>query len=227
MNFNLLSLIQKWFNLKYKKPHQSNLIDYFSLVDKGITATWDLKTGQDIQRKMKAAREGLLSEIEAMEFLNLLDDVSQRKFNDQTINSIKYDGFIPLNSSYKYDKITSYGLSLMCALIVQKNVAPITNMAAGEGSGDTEDYQDLLINERCRNLFAESGYINSLNKTMRFNMTFDILEPTFNVREIGLFNVDDDNLGPMISRTIFVPAVEHIYQENYFTASYLITTLSS
>lgn len=211
-----------------RKSIQQEKIDFFSLVDQGFIASWDKNTGQAIKRRMDAARAGILSEHEAFTYLKKIDEVTIRKFEDQTIDHYKYDGLIPLDGAYKYDKMTTYGLSLFCSLITQKNVIPVTNMAAGDGSEtETDDYMDILAAEQVRYKFSSDGYINSINKLIRYQMTFDILEESFTVKEIGLFNVDTANTGPMIARTTFDPGVEHVYGENYFTSSYIITTLSA
>lgn len=213
---------------KKKKNLEKKPIDFFSLVDQGFVASWDKRTGAVIKRRMAAARQGLLTDVQTFNYLRKLDEVTVRKFEDQTIDYYKYDGLIPLEGAYKYDKLTTYGLSLFCSLIVQKNVIPVTNMAAGDGEiEETDDYMDILADEQVRYKFSDNGYINSLNKLIRFQMTFDILEDSFTVKEIGLFNNDNTNTGPMISRTTFDPGVEHVYGENYFTSSYIITTLSA
>lgn len=212
-----------------KQQQQPNKpIDFVSLVDQGFVATWDKNTGAAIKKRINAARAGVLSEHQAFKYLKVLDEVTIRKYEDKTIDYHKYDGLIPLEGSYKYDKMTTYGLSLFCSLIVQKNVTPVTNMAAGDGAiTETDDYMDILAAEQIRYKFSDNGYINSLNKLIRFQMTFDILEDSFDVKEIGLFNVDTANTGPMIARTTFDPGVSHVYGENYFTSSYIITTLSA
>lgn len=217
-----------WSRGKGKKNQQKEPIDFFSLVDQGFIATWDKNTGQAIKKRIDAARSGVLTEHQAFKYLKTLDEVTIRKFEDQTIDYHKYDGLVPLEGAYKFDKMTTYGLSLFCSLIVQKNVTPVTNMAAGDGTiTDTDDYMDILAAEQVRYKFSDNGYINSLNKLIRYQMTFDILEDSFDVLEIGLFNVDTANTGPMIARTTFDPGVEHVYGENYFTSSYIITTLSA
>lgn len=226
---NLLDRLRLWFSNKQPKVQgNNNPVDFYSLVDMGFSATWDKQTGQAIKKRMQAMREGKLSESQAFTFLCLLDDVTRRKYEDKTIDYHKYQGLIPLQGSYKYDKLTSYGLSVFCGLAVQKASAiPPTHMAAGDGTGDTEDYSDILVHERSRYSFSEGGYFNSLNKTIRYNMTFDILEPTYDVTEIGLFNNGSNNVGPMISRTTFDNPIEHVYAENYFTVSYLIIAISA
>ena len=231
MNYDpFWSRLLKWSRSKGRKSLQepNKPIDFFSLVDQGFVATWDKNTGQAIKKRIDAARAGVLSDHQAFRYLKTLDEVTLRKYEDQTIDYHKYDGLIPLEGSYKYDKMTTYGLSLFCSLIVQKNVIPVTNMAAGDGDLETtDDYMDILAAEQIRYKFSDNGYINSLNKLIRYQMTFDILEDSFTVKEIGLFNVDTANTGPMIARTTFDPGVEHVYGENYFTCSYIITTLSA
>lgn len=220
----------KWYRSKDKKSLQepNKPFDYFSLIDQGFVATWDKNTGAAIKRRIDAARAGVLSEHQAFNYLKTLDEVTLRKYEDQTIDYHKYNGLIPLEGSYKYDKLTTYGLSLFCSLLVQKNVIPVTNMAVGDGDlATTDDYMDILAAEQIRYKFSDNGYINSLNKLIRYQMTFDILEDSLTVKEMGLFNVDTANTGPMIARTTFDPGVEHVYGENYFTASYIITTLSA
>lgn len=232
MNDGFWYKLLNWSRTKGRKSLQEEPnkppIDFFSLIDQGFVATWDKNTGQAIKRRINAAKNGMLSDHQVFQYLKKIDEVTIRKYEDKTIDYHKYDGLIPLEGSYKYDKMTTYGLSLFCSLIVQKNVIPVTNMAAGDGTvTDTDDYMDILAAEQVRYKFSDNGYINSLNKLIRFQMTFDILEDSFDVTEIGLFNVDTSNTGPMISRTTFDDPVEHIYGENYFTASYIITTLSA
>ncbi|MDN5844791.1 MAG: hypothetical protein L0H53_00780 [Candidatus Nitrosocosmicus sp.] len=226
---NLVDKIRTYFITRNNNnSNNDNPFDFFSLIDQGLVASWDAKTGINIKRMMDASRMGLLPDQEVFGFLTMLDDVTARKYNDQTIDSHKYDGYIPLQGAYKYDKVTTYGLSLFCALIIQKSSAiPATHMAAGDGVGATQDYDDILVSEQIRYKFADNGYINNLNKVIRFHMIFDILEPTFTVKEIGMFNVATANTGPMISRTTFDPGIVHEYGENFFTSSYLIITLSS
>ncbi|MDR4490788.1 MAG: hypothetical protein R2685_07790 [Candidatus Nitrosocosmicus sp.] len=230
-NDNFWSRLLNWSRNGGRKSLQernNKPIDFWSLYDEGYTATWDRKTGEAIKKRINAVKAGLITDSEAFVYLRNLDEVTQRKYYDKTIDYHKYNGLIPLEGSYKKDKITTYGLSLFCGLIVQKNVIPPTNMAAGDGEvADTDDYMDILASEQVRYKFSDNGYMNSLNKLIRFQMTFDILEDSFTVKEIGLFNVDTANTGPMISRTTFDPGVDHVYGENYFTASYLIATLSA
>jgi hypothetical protein len=58
-------------------------------------------------------------------------------------------------------------------------------------------------------------------------MKYDILLASASYSEIGLFNNPNLGVGPLISRSAFDPAVEHVSGYNYITGSYLITTLSA
>lgn len=201
-------------------------LDYYKLIDETFTATWSKKDGEMIKRIYKAAREGMMDDQSAASHLSTIEFAIRRKWNDHHTNNIQLP-YEPLEVSYKYDGVTDYGLSLFCGLIIGKSLPHISHMAAGDGVGDTVDYQDTLISERARYAFNENGYMGSINKDMRFAMTFDILLPTFTVREIGLFNVETDNTGPLIARTNFDPGVVHTQGSNYVTVNYLLSLLSS
>jgi hypothetical protein len=198
--------------------------DFYKLVDEGYIATWDKTTGRHIRYKTLAARLGYVNEVEMFNFLTLLDSNVKRKWNDQKTG---YELFEPMAASYKYDKITDYGLSLFCAAIVGKPIQHVSHMGIGDGAGPTYDYQDVMYSERVRYAFGDEGYINALGRTLRFHMTFDIMLANATFTEIGLFNNPNLGVGPMISRSEFDPGVEHVSGYNYITGSYLITTLSA
>jgi hypothetical protein len=167
---------------------------------------------------------GYLDEPTASHYLDNINDTVKRVYYDKTL---KPEQIEPLEASYKYDKITDYGLSLICALIVGKSVPLISHMGIGDGTGDSFDYQDTLYAEKVRYAFADQGYINSLGRTLRFHMTFDIMLASADYSEIGLFNNPTLGTGPLVARSVFNPSVSHTSGFNYITGSYLISTLSA
>lgn len=198
--------------------------DHLTLIDEGFLASWDEKTGERIWKHIQAAKLGYISTEQIFNLLDYLDMETKRKWNDQHGG---YYAAEPLDASYKYDKITDYGLSLFCALIVGKTAPLISHMGIGDGAGDTYDYQDTLYSEKVRLAFADQGYINSLGRTLRFHMTYDIMMASATFTEIGLFNNPNLGVGPLVARSVFDPGVAHTSGFNYITGSYLISTLSA
>lgn len=198
--------------------------DAVKLVDEGFLASWDKVTAKIITDKTTAFRLGYLTEDQAITFFTSLDNEVKRKWNDQRFGYVIGE---PIEASYKYDKITDYGLSLFCALIVGKTAPLISHMGIGDGAGDTYDYQDTLSAEKVRLAFSDQGYINSLGRTLRFHMTYDIMMASATFTEIGLFNNEHMGVGPLVARSVFDPGVEHTSGFNYITGSYLISTLSA
>lgn len=210
--------------------------DHWKLIDEGFLASWDMHTGEHILKMTQAAKLGYIDEITASKFFDNINDSIRRSYNDQTLHPCSPIGgalssdkyyFEPIESSYKYDKITDYGLSLFCALIVGKTAPLISHMGIGDGSGDTYDYQDTLYAEKVRLAFSDQGYINSLGRTLRFHMTYDIMMASATFTEIGLFNNPNIGVGPLVARSVFDPGVVHTSGFNYITGSYLISTLSA
>ena len=185
-------------------------------------AAWSKEDGQKIIQITKACREGAIDEVRAHKFFSLMEDSIKRKWNDQTTVS-EYE---PLAASYKYDKLTEYGLSLFCALAVGKSVKIVSHMGIGDGSGPTFDYQDTLYAEKLRYAIGEQGYYNSLGRTIRFHVTYDIMSPSYTFTEAGLFNNPVLGAGPLVARAGFDPAIEHTSGYNYVTSNYIISTLS-
>jgi hypothetical protein len=198
--------------------------DHWSMIDEGFIATWNRSDGEYIKNRVKALKLGYYSDSESQQFLTHLDEITKRKWNDQKAG---YELLEPIEASYKYDKITDYGLSLFCALIVGKPAKLISHMGIGDGVGETYDYQDVMYSERVRYAFGDEGYINNLGRTLRFHMTFDIMLASATFTEMGLFNNPLLGVGPMVSRSVFDPGVDHTSGYNYITGSYLITTLSA
>jgi len=199
-------------------------VDYWKLVDEGFLASWNKHDGEIITNRIRAAKLGYIDESKIFDFMTYLDADSKRKWNDQRSGYVIGE---PIEASYKYDKITDYGLSLFCALIVGKTAPLISHMGIGDGAGDTYDYQDTLYAEKVRQAFSDQGYINSLGRTLRFHMTYDIMMASATFTEIGLFNNEHIGVGPLIARSVFDPGVEHTSGFNYITGSYLISTLSA
>ena len=199
--------------------------DHWKIIDEGFLASWDEQAGERIKNITHAARLGYIDEDVAAEFFdNIVNDSIRRTWNDQTL---KPEQFAPIEASYKYDKITDYGLTLFCSLIVGKSAPLISHMGIGDGTGDTYDYQDTLYQEKIRLAFSDEGYINSLGRTLRFHMTYDIMNASATFTEIGLFNNPSLGVGPMIARSVFNPGIEHVSGSDYVTGSYLISTLSA
>jgi len=198
--------------------------DYYKLIDEGFLASWDDQAGERIKNLTTAARLGYLDEIQAKHFFDNIDDAIRRTWNDQTLRPEQIE---PIEASYKFDKITDYGLTLFCNLIVGKTGNYVSHMGIGDGLGTTYEYQNVLFAEKERYAFGDAGYINSLGRSLRYHMTFDIMEASANFSEIGLFNTGVLNTGPLIARSVFDPAVVHTSGFNYITGSYLITTLSA
>jgi len=198
--------------------------DHWKLIDEAFIATWNEEQGQIIKDFTRACHLGYVSDEQGALFFDNVNDSIRRTWNDQTL---KPGHFEPMDASYKYDKITDYGLSLFCALIVGKTAPLISHMGIGDGAGDTYDYQDTLYSEKVRLAFADQGYINSLGRTLRFHMTYDIMMASATFTEIGLFNNANLGVGPLVARSVFDPGVVHTSGFNYITGSYLISTLSA
>lgn len=199
------------------------MFDSYKLVDESFMASWDYDDGQRILKINQAAREGQIPAQEAFRFYSDMETAIKRKWNDQAI----HDFMIPIEASYKFDKLTDYGLSLICALAVGKNASLVSHMGVGDGTGTTFDYQDTLYAEKLRYSIGEKGYYDSLGKTIRFHVTYDVMEPSYTFSEVGLFNNSTLGAGPLIARAVFDPAVSHTSGQNYITANYLISTLSA
>jgi len=180
--------------------------------------------GRENTRCDSSLKLGYIDEHSAAKFFDNINDTVRRTWNDQTL---KPEQIAPIDCAYKYDKITDYGLSLFCGLIVGKSMPLISHMGIGDGVGITYDYQDTLFGEKVRYAFGDEGYINSLGRTLRFHMTYDIMLASATFTEIGLFNNPNLGVGPLIARSVFDPGVEHISGFNYITGSYLISTLSA
>lgn len=198
--------------------------DSVKLVDEGFLASWDPFAGKQIRKTITAARLGYIDEQTAAKYLDSLNDTVKRSWNDQTLLPEQLE---PLQASYKYDKITDYGLSLFCGLIAGKSLPLISHIGIGDGVGETYDYQDTLFAERVRLALADTGYSNSQGRTLRFFNTYDIMMASATFTELGLFNNPHIGVGPLIARSVFSPGVEHVSGFNYITASYLINTLSA
>lgn len=220
---NLFSL-KKNSNLFGRKKVTTISTDTYKLIDEGFLASWDLHAGERIAKITQAARYGYIDDITASKYFDDINDTIKRTWNDQTLHSHQ---IAPIDAAYKYDKITDYGLSLFCSLIVGKSVPLVSHMGIGDGSGDTYDYQDTLYAEKVRYAFGDQGYINSLGRTLRFHMTYDIMLSSATYTEIGLFNNPNIGVGPMIARSVFNPGIVHTSGFNYITGSYLISTLSA
>lgn len=207
-----------------KKKTNACIYDSYKIIDESYLASWNKADGQKILLVNEAARTGHITVEEAFKFYRDMETAIKRKWNDQSSN---YEFIQPLAASYKFDKITEYGLSLFCALAVGKSAKIISHMGIGDGVGPTFDYQDVLYAEKIRYAVGEKGYFNSLGRSIRFHVTFDIMEPSYTFSEAGLFNNGTLGAGPMIARASFDPAVEHTSGYNYITSNYLINTLSA
>lgn len=199
--------------------------DAVKLVDEGFLASWDERDAKIIKDFTLACHLGYVSDETGAKFFDNINNSIKRKWDDH--KTPKSGMMEPYDASYKYDKITDYGLSLFCALIVGKTAPLISHMGIGDGAGDTYDYQDTLYAEKVRLAFSDQGYINSLGRTLRFHMTYDIMMASATFTEIGLFNNEHMGVGPLIARSVFDPGVEHTSGFNYITGSYLISTLSA
>jgi len=211
-------------NLFRKKKISILPSDKAQFIDEGFLASWDEQAGKRISKITQAARYGYIDDITASKYFDDINDSIRRTWNDQTLHSHQ---IAPIEAAYKYDKITDYGLSLFCSLIVGKSVPLVSHMGIGDGAGDTYDYQDTLYAEKVRYAFDEEGYINSLGRTLRFHMTYDIMLASATFTEIGLFNNPNIGVGPLVARSVFNPGVIHTSGFNYITGSYLISTLSA
>lgn len=221
----LLRLLSHW-NKKpiHKIRDKIDRFEFYKLIDEGFCASWDEKTGKRIKWITYCYHQGLLTSKQMFDYFDMLEKIQLRKWNDKKGDYKEYE---PLEVSYKYDGVTDYGLSLIMARFVGKEWTPVTHMGAGDGVGDTVDYQDTLVTERLRYQFNKDGFMDAIGKTARFHMTFDINAPSFTFKEIGLFNNENPNVGPLIARTTFDPGTVHTAGSNYVTASYLISCLSS
>lgn len=224
-------LFRPFIDWRYSQQHTPRNVDTFGpqydnckWLDESFLAAWDKDTGERIANITRAAKLGYIDEITAAKYFDNLNDTVKRTWNDQTLLPEQIE---PLQASYKYDKITDYGLSLFCALIVGKTVPLISHMGIGDGAGDTYDYQDTLFAEKVRYAFDDAGYINSLGRTLRFHMTYDIMLASATFTELGLFNNEVLGVGPLIARSVFNPGIDHTSGFNYVTGSYLINTLSA
>ncbi len=207
----------------YTTPHHPG--DFYTLQDKAYVASWSQRDGEYIAEHTKLFKRGNIGEEVAMKFYSRLDYLAEQVYNDHPVR----DGDLaPIEASVRYDKLTSYGLSLFCKMIVGKSTNGITYMGAGDGTtATTDDFQDVLESEQTRASFADYGYVNALNRLIRYQMTFPITTPTFELSEAGLFDNGNANVGPMIARTVFDPAISHTYGNDYVTVSYILTTVSS
>lgn len=219
-----MSFIRDYFRRLLHKGDHTTHKDEAKFIDEGFLASWDIRQGEKILGVTRACKLGYIDEHSAAKFFDNINDTVRRTWNDQTL---KPEQIAPIDCAYKYDKITDYGLSLFCGLIVGKSMPLISHMGIGDGVGVTYEYQDTLFGEKVRYAFGDDGYINSLGRTLRFHMTYDIMLASATFTEIGLFNNPNLGVGPLVARSVFDPGVEHVSGFNYITGSYLISTLSA
>lgn len=214
-----------WENSIHPFPFiEGRVNDFWKLQDEAFLATWCPKDGEKIRDMTTAARYGYLDEERASRYFDNLNNGVKRIWNDQTLQEGQIE---PEEASYKQDMITDYGMTLFCNLIVGKFQPLISHMGIGDGTGATYGYMDVLFAEKVRLAFGQAGYINALGRTLRYQMTFDIMVPSYDFAEIGLFNTEVLGSGPLIARSVFNPVVPHVSGSNYITAAYIVTTLSS
>lgn len=217
-------MLDKLSFLFKKKDKSANAYDTYKITDESFLATWNYEDGQKILKINEAARAGQLTPEEVFRFHEDMEKTIRARWNDKRSG---FEFVEPMDVSYKFDKITDYGLSLFCALAVGKSATPVSHMGIGDGSGATFDYQDVLYAEKLRYALGEKGYFDALGRTIRFHVTYDIMEPSYTFTELGLFNNPTPGAGPLVARAVFDPGVSHTSGVNYITANYLISTLSA
>lgn len=149
----------------------------------------------------------------------------RRKYNDQTIDPYHHDLYIPLEVSYRQDRVTFNGVSRIWNRFAGGSALGPTHLAVGAGSSNTTDDMTALEDQRAIESLGDDATMSASGSVIRFQGTFDILEDTFTMSEVGVLAGDPG--GILIGRALFDNPLLHEYGENYPSADYAIYTLTS
>ena len=162
---------------------------------------------------------------EKLRFVNDIHEAIKRKYNDQTLDPYHCDLPIPLDANYKRDMITFNGVALIWSRFAGSSEIGPTHMAVGHGNSLTTDDTNALEFQNAIESLTGNASMTPSGAVLRFQGTFDILEETFLMSEVGVFAGNPG--GVMIARTLFDNPLLHTYGENYPSADYAIHTLTS
>lgn len=232
-----MNKLKRWILLSIWRYYQNNLknhklakipADQHLIQDEAYSALWDVHTGYQIRRWNRYYNEHPLSVNNYESKLRHMNDIHEaikRKYNDQTLDKYHCDLPIPLEANYKKDMITFNGVSLIWSRFAGSSEVGPTHMAVGHGTSATTDATTSLELQNAIESLTGNASMSPSGAVLRFQGTFDILEETFLMSEVGILAGDPG--GILVARTLFDNPLQHVYGENYPSADYAIHTLTS
>lgn len=227
--------IKRWLFLRFLRWYRNSVkdhklaripVDQHLIQDEAYTALWDSKTGYQIRRWNNYYNQNPTNTYqEKLRHMNDIHEAIKRKYNDQTLDKYHCDLPIPLAANYKKDRITFNGVSLIWSRFAGSSEIGPTHMAVGHGTSVTTDDMTALEFQNAIESLTGNASMTASGAVLRFQGTFDILEETFLMSEVGVFAGDPG--GVLISRTLFDDPLIHTYGENYPSADYAIHTLTA
>lgn len=223
----------KRFLSKLKRSYQSDIkyrriglteIDQHNIRDECYGALWDKETGFQIKNIYQHINTHFSLE-DRMKYLDKIHESIKRKWNDQTINPYHHDLYVPLEATYKRDRITFNGVSRIWTKFAGGSALGPTHLAVGAGTSPTTDDMTALENQSAIETLGSDASMSASGSVIRFQGTFDILEPTFTMSEVGVLAGDPG--GILVARALFDNPLQHDYGENYPSADYAIYTLTA
>ena len=234
-----MNAIQKWIFkklLRYYRNEIKNyrlkpvLIDQHQIIDECYSCLWDPKVGSLIRRQYQFINNPInnVSLTDKIHFSNRIHESMKRRYNDQTLpenpdNNLGY--FKPLEAEFRRDRMTFNGVARIWSRYSGSSELPPTHIGVGHGSGQTNDDSSALEDEDSYEALDGNGSMTPSGSIIRFQATFDILVPTFLMREVGIFAGHPD--GQLQARALFENPLQHTYGENYPGSDYTIYTLTA
>lgn len=222
----LLSIYRYYLNHVKNHKLAKIPIDQHLIQDETYTALWDPQTGYLIRKWNKYYNQNPQNTtVEKLRHMNDIHTAIKRKYNDQTMDKYHCDLPIPLEANYKKDRITFNGVSLIWSKFAGSSEIGPTHMAVGHGTSQTTDATAALELQNAIESLTGNASMAPSGAVLRFQGTFDILEETFLMTEVGILAGNPS--GVLIARTLFDDPLQHTYGENYPSADYAIHTLTS
>lgn len=232
--------IKKWLFIKFLRWYLDNIkdhklakvpIDQHIIMDETFAALWNKTEGQEIRDTTQKINDiinnprhpAFRNEQLRHDFMSKVHDSIVRKYNDQSLDPRLY--FEPQDVRYKKDRITFDGVSLIWSRFAGSSEVGPTHLAVGHGTSPTTDDMSALEFENAIESLTGNASMQASGAVLRFQGTFDILEETFVMSEVGVFAGNPG--GIMVARTLFTDPLTHEYGENYPSADYAIHTLTS
>lgn len=232
--------VKKWLFLRFLRWYYNNIkdhklakvpIDQHIIMDETYSALWNKKEGAEIRKTTNLINSVLTNERHPAfkmyrireAHMKKVHDSIERKYNDQTLDPRIY--YEPQDVRYKKDRITFNGVSLIWSRFAGSSEIGPTHLAVGHGTSTATDDMAALEFQNAIESLTGNASMQASGATLRFQGTFDILEETFLMSEVGVFAGNPG--GVLIARTLFNDALLHTYGENYPSADYAIHTLTS